>query len=64
VESPKGVTVKLRLSHTAAPKLPYSRYEVAYQLSISVWAPDYMIASKNTATQRIGRASSSPTRNS
>jgi len=48
------MTPNSTLSHPAAPRLLYSREEGAYQLSISVRALDYMIASKKIGTQRIG----------
>lgn len=48
------MTPNSTLSHPAAPRLLSSREEAAYQLSISVRALDYMIASKKIATQRIG----------
>jgi hypothetical protein len=40
--------------HTPAPRLLYTRKDAAYQLSISVRSLDYLIASKQLATRRIG----------
>jgi len=37
-----------------APRLLYTRKDAAFQLSISVRSLDYMIASKQVSTRRIG----------
>jgi excisionase family DNA binding protein len=42
-------------SHQDAPRLLYSRREAARMLSVSIRSLDYLIATKELATRRIGK---------
>ena len=42
-------------SHQDAPRLLYSRKEAARQISVSIRSLDYIIASKQLDTRRIGK---------